>query len=325
LRLDVEFHISPDDAHLPELYRRAHAVVLPAVCRSEAFGLTLVEGMAAGCVPIASNLPGVREVIGRTGFVYPKGDAPCLAGIVRGLRDCPGLVEAIGKVARTRAAAYDRDEMMSEYERLLDGLVACRDLKIALTEGAKSPASALRVFGRELRRVLQADAIEMVLGANPAQTHAAAAAGVAGVPDHREFRQALTLVEWYGMCTAGSGLVDPHGGPLHLNDVVRASVPAAMVAPMTIGGERFGVLLAIREQPFSQDDLAKLTCYARYVAPSVHKVCGEKMITRSGVAVRRPSTGRQLTVMDRFERSTGDPRSLVASGAHTIAQPELCR
>jgi Glycosyl transferases group 1 len=38
----------------------------------------LLEGMAAGCVPVASDLPGVRAVAGQSGMLVPPGDATAL-------------------------------------------------------------------------------------------------------------------------------------------------------------------------------------------------------------------------------------------------------
>ncbi len=50
------------EARLPALYANHDVVVLPSHQRTEAYGLVLVEGSAAGCVPVASDLPGVRDV-----------------------------------------------------------------------------------------------------------------------------------------------------------------------------------------------------------------------------------------------------------------------
>ena len=50
-----------DDSKLMDLYRRAHVICLPSVNTSEAYGLCLLEGALFGCLPLASNLPGVRE------------------------------------------------------------------------------------------------------------------------------------------------------------------------------------------------------------------------------------------------------------------------
>jgi rhamnosyl/mannosyltransferase len=134
--LNVEFHIGVDDDELRQLYQLAHAVVLPSVSHAEAFGLALVEGMAAGCVPIASNLPGVREVVGQTGFLFPAGDAKHLAAILCSLRDDLALVKQIGDRARVRAAEFGRERTVCEYERLITELIAWRDLKNRLVDHA---------------------------------------------------------------------------------------------------------------------------------------------------------------------------------------------
>jgi len=61
------------DEELQRQYDAHDVIVLPSVTRAEAFGLVLLEGMAAGCVPVASDLPGVRDVAGPTGLLVPPG------------------------------------------------------------------------------------------------------------------------------------------------------------------------------------------------------------------------------------------------------------
>jgi glycosyltransferase involved in cell wall biosynthesis len=51
-----------DDARLAELYRRAHAVVVPSL--DEGFGLPVVEALAAGASVVASDIPVFRWVAG---------------------------------------------------------------------------------------------------------------------------------------------------------------------------------------------------------------------------------------------------------------------
>jgi len=61
--LNVKFFGNLDDNKLIDLYKRAHVICLPSINTTEAYGLVLIEGALFGCVPIASNLPGVRENI----------------------------------------------------------------------------------------------------------------------------------------------------------------------------------------------------------------------------------------------------------------------
>jgi glycosyltransferase involved in cell wall biosynthesis len=123
LGLEPEFHLGPSDEELSDLYSRAHAVVVPSTARMEAFGLALIEGMAAGCIPIASDLPGVRDVVRPVGFAFQPGSVNALTAIITKLRDDPQLVEMLGWRAREKAAQYSQERLVAAYERLFLELV----------------------------------------------------------------------------------------------------------------------------------------------------------------------------------------------------------
>ena len=67
---NVVFRGSVDDDERDRLYGSSDVVVMPSISRFEAFGFALLEGMSAGCVPVASALPGVTDVVGDVGFVF---------------------------------------------------------------------------------------------------------------------------------------------------------------------------------------------------------------------------------------------------------------
>jgi glycosyltransferase involved in cell wall biosynthesis len=101
---------------LLDAYREHDVCVLPSTNRQEAFGLTLLEGMAAGCVPVASDLPGVRDVVRQTGLLVAPGDADDLRWALHALAARPdvvarlqaGAIEAAGRYSWSGAcAAYD--------------------------------------------------------------------------------------------------------------------------------------------------------------------------------------------------------------------------
>lgn len=56
---------------LPHYYGISNAVVLPSYTRRDAFGLVLLEAMAAGKPIIASDIPGVQEVARGVGILVP--------------------------------------------------------------------------------------------------------------------------------------------------------------------------------------------------------------------------------------------------------------
>jgi mannosyltransferase len=75
--------------------------VLVNASHGESFGLTILEGMAAGCCVIASKLPHVPELIehGRTGFLYQPKDVTGLRALLDELLSNPARAAAIGAAA----------------------------------------------------------------------------------------------------------------------------------------------------------------------------------------------------------------------------------
>ena len=61
-RIKFAGYVSNED--LPDHYRLANYFILPSINKNEAFGIVLIEAMATGLPLIASNLKGVRQVVG---------------------------------------------------------------------------------------------------------------------------------------------------------------------------------------------------------------------------------------------------------------------
>lgn len=110
------------DGELAQLYRTSHVVVLPSVSRLEAFGLTLLEGMAAGCVPVASALPGVTDVVGDAGLTYLPGDADALARILIELGRDQDERRRRSELARERSRQYSWERTVDSYLALFQAL-----------------------------------------------------------------------------------------------------------------------------------------------------------------------------------------------------------
>jgi rhamnosyl/mannosyltransferase len=106
-------------AELQDQYGIADVVVLPSVTRGEAFGPTLIEGMAAGCVPVASDLPGVRDIAGPAGLVVPAANPDALRAALWGLARDTEQLERLQAASRLAAEPLTWDRCVASYERVL--------------------------------------------------------------------------------------------------------------------------------------------------------------------------------------------------------------
>lgn len=113
----VHFVGEQPEPELRAFYHAADVFVLPAVERSEAFGMVQVEAQAAGLPVVTTELgTGTSYVTlhGRTGFVVPPDDVPALARALHVLVANPELAHALGAAGRARAAREFSLERMLE-------------------------------------------------------------------------------------------------------------------------------------------------------------------------------------------------------------------
>lgn len=88
----------------------------------EGMPLALVEGMAAGCACVVSDVIGAREVITPevNGLRVPESDPEALAQALKKLLDNPELAQNLGLAARDHALNhYGREHMWQQYQKLL--------------------------------------------------------------------------------------------------------------------------------------------------------------------------------------------------------------
>ncbi|MFA5022249.1 MAG: glycosyltransferase family 4 protein [Patescibacteria group bacterium] len=110
---------------LPKYYNLADVVVLASVDKSEAFGLTLVEGMSCAKPVVASNLAGVRSVIedGVDGLLSEVKNADDLATKINYLLSNPSVATQFGLAGRQKVEAkYDWQIIGKEIDQLYRSL-----------------------------------------------------------------------------------------------------------------------------------------------------------------------------------------------------------
>lgn len=118
-REDVSYVGLQDRASCHELIARAAAVVVPSTWL-EAFGLVVVEAMAAGVPTVAPAHGAFEELVtdGVTGLLHTPGDAAALADSLREVADAE-LNQKMGEAARQRYEADFTPE--AGLKRLLEG------------------------------------------------------------------------------------------------------------------------------------------------------------------------------------------------------------
>jgi glycosyltransferase involved in cell wall biosynthesis len=86
---------------------RLDVLVVPSLV-PEGFGLTVIEGMAAGLPVVAPDAGGPADIVtdGVDGVLVPPGDAVALASALRRLASDPPTRQRLGDAARRRAADF---------------------------------------------------------------------------------------------------------------------------------------------------------------------------------------------------------------------------
>jgi len=112
---NVIFAGSVDDDTKVALFKQAKGVVFPSYLRSEAFGVTLLEG-AMFARPLVSTEVGSGtshvNVHGETGYVVTPGSAPELRDAMDRLHNSPDIAELLGRRARERYEQLFTGELM---------------------------------------------------------------------------------------------------------------------------------------------------------------------------------------------------------------------
>jgi len=118
----VTFLGTLSDDELPAIYRAADVYVLPATERSEAFGISLLEAMAAGLPVITTELGTGTSYVnqhGETGLIVPPRDPGALAAALAELLADPERRRAMGAAGRKRVEAeFTLDRLVKDVLRV---------------------------------------------------------------------------------------------------------------------------------------------------------------------------------------------------------------
>lgn len=120
LALDDRVHFLGLRNDVAELLHAADYVVMSS--HFEGLSLSSVEGMAVGRPMLASDVDGLREVVGGAGILFPRGDSNALAARILDLDTNVEKYRTIASACGHRAAQFDISAMAEKYSQLYSTL-----------------------------------------------------------------------------------------------------------------------------------------------------------------------------------------------------------
>lgn len=88
----------------------------------EGLSLSSIEGMASGRPFIASDVEGLRDIVGGAGILFPHGDDEALAKAIQELCENPARYREVAAACQERAKCYDISRMADGYDKLYRSL-----------------------------------------------------------------------------------------------------------------------------------------------------------------------------------------------------------
>jgi glycosyltransferase involved in cell wall biosynthesis len=120
---NVRFYGNLSDVKLRKMYLSSDVLVLPSVSMNEAFGLVTLEAASAGCAVVASDLPGLRDVVKEFGLLVKPNDPHMLRDALLTLRD-EALREKCVAEGRRVAKEYNWHKVAENYAEIYSEVIS---------------------------------------------------------------------------------------------------------------------------------------------------------------------------------------------------------
>jgi glycosyltransferase involved in cell wall biosynthesis len=101
---------------VPQLLKTADIIVLSS--KYEGLSLSSIEGMASGKPFVASNVPGLKDIVTDAGLLFPLGDVQKLAEIINNLVNDEVLYNNTAKACMQKAQQFDISNMVNKHIEL---------------------------------------------------------------------------------------------------------------------------------------------------------------------------------------------------------------
>ena len=113
---------------VPGLLKGCHIGVLST--RWDGFGLVAAEYMAAGLPVLASDVDGLRDVVGNLDYLFPVGDVEALAEKISLLTSDRAALERAREYFEKRVPLFSAERMANEYCKEYDKLLTAKSTKL---------------------------------------------------------------------------------------------------------------------------------------------------------------------------------------------------
>ena len=114
---NVRFYGAVSDDTLRRMYLTSDVLALPSISLNEAFGLVTLEAAAAGCAVIASDLPGLRDLVKEFGLLVKPNNPQKLREALLSLRDEVAREKYVTEGRRV-AKEYNWSKVAKEYAKI---------------------------------------------------------------------------------------------------------------------------------------------------------------------------------------------------------------
>ncbi|WP_433628209.1 glycosyltransferase [Chryseobacterium cucumeris] len=115
-RLEYRVFFLGNQSNIPELIKMSDVVVVSS--HYEGFGIVAVEGMACHKPVVASNVPGLSEVVEEYGILFDQGKEEELASVVNTLNKDAGFYKTISEKCYTRSNIFSIKEIANQYRKI---------------------------------------------------------------------------------------------------------------------------------------------------------------------------------------------------------------
>ena len=106
---------------VPRILKTSDVVIMAS--DYEGLSLSSIEGMAAGKPFVATNVNGLREVVGGAGLLFENKDADALTKIIYQLSTDKGLYQETARKCFLRAQEYDINAMVDSYLKVYGKMI----------------------------------------------------------------------------------------------------------------------------------------------------------------------------------------------------------